>query len=197
MISNIDTNFYILIALVCIVILSYIIMNIRMNKISDKVSKLQKHVLYQQTIIEKYSNNSVTQDNIGKDLENTMLENEIKNEMKEEINPTSQSSTTVVQTSPQQEQTTQQEQSPPPNPINTILPLISSVMTMVNSSSGSEVNTTPSTYENEIQDYSQEYPQTATIEEIKDLKLEEEKMKKDIQQELNQLQISENTLESH
>lgn len=190
---NFNANFYILIALLCVVILSYIIVNFRMNKLSEKVIKLQKTILYQQNILEKQNKILSTLKTTKTADDDDIIrpeELEIQNDimiMDEESKQNIRSITPATSIQPYVQQNSVHEQQPakqPPNPINSILPLINTVMTMVNSTSSDS--------QNSVQPEQDLEP---TIEQKEELKKEENKMIEDIKDELNELNIDRNKLE--
>lgn len=157
-----DSKIYIFIALCTLLLVGVIVTNVRVNKLTIKTKKLQKHVLYQQNLIEKSLQSSTS---------------------------TGDSTSTVLVPPPslmEEEEETKREtvpERPPerPNPINNILPLVGSLVNMMGNPGLVDTSTiSPPVVVEE----------KSSFEMNQNKEFDEEKMMVEIQNELNELKIT-------
>ena len=116
-----NTYFYIILSCLIIIIGCFYFIYKKIKKMNDMISQLQKHLMYQQNLIEKHS--SIL-------IRNSSPTNINPNDLVQNI----QSIPSFVEETEKKEEETQP--SPPveekPNPIQTLLPMINSLMGMMN-----------------------------------------------------------------
>ena len=162
MFSN-EMMFYGFSFMIFILIFALVFTNVRINKLNDKSKKLQKHIMYQQGIMEKYNKM------IGNKKENNEL---IPPPVEEELPEIEETKSSVVAPAPAPE--------PPRNPIANLLPIMTSVMSMMNQNDGNFAAV-------------QEPPSSVTVEDISKKQFEEERMLSEIKSELSELKINTET----
>ena len=165
-----ETQFYCFILIMVILFVGLIVVNVRVNKLKEKTTKLQKHILYQQNILEKHHKKLVQgKDDMRENLVEAppiMVEEELDLEVEDIIEPsTSSSSNSSVKTPP-----------PNRNPISNLLPLVSTVMTTMMSTNDTKPNPIDTT--------------SSTIEYLNKKDFEEEKMLSEIKSELAELKLN-------
>ena len=160
MFSN-EMMFYGFSFMIFILIFALVFTNVRINKLNDKSKKLQKHIMYQQGIMEKYNKM------IGNKKENNEL---IPPPVEEELPEIEETKSSVVAPAPE----------PPRNPIANLLPIMTSVMSMMNQNDGNFAAV-------------QEPPSSVTVEDISKKQFEEERMLSEIKSELSELKINTET----
>ena len=158
-----DSKIYIFIALCTLLLVGVIVTNVRVNKLTIKTKKLQKHVLYQQNLIEKSLQSSTS---------------------------TGDSTSTVLVPPPslmeEEEEETKREtvpERPPerPNPINNILPLVGSLVNMMGNPGIVDTSTVSPPVVVE---------EKSSFEMNQNKEFDEEKMMVEIQNELNELKLT-------
>lgn len=186
-----EIKLYLLIVVLMILVFAIIVSHVRISKTNTKCKKLQKHLLYQQSILDKHKrlfdeNLNLLPKEISKTLKNDttlqkppeILEDDTENilelntpAVQNQVNPTSTGN-------PRRD-----------NPMSTILPLVTSMMTMMNQ---------PDTVTNVMIEPSLPMQNSGSvIEEIDYEKQEEEKrMLEVIKEEMNELQVRSDDKES-
>lgn len=168
MISS-DLQFYVFLFVIFILICVLIATNLRINKLNDKSKKLQKHILYQQGILEKQNKligSKTEEQTIQPPPPPTITEEEELPDPPQPVQPQQQIVASTVSHN--------QQQGPRQNPIANLLPLVSSVMTMMNTT-----ETNPVVINQE--------PQHMIVEEKTE---EEDQLLEEIKTELSELKLN-------
>lgn len=187
-----EIKLYLLIVVLMILVFAIIVSHVRISKTNTKCKKLQKHLLYQQSILDKHKrlfdeNLNLLPKEISKTLKNDttpqkppeILEDDNSENILELDTPAVQNQVNTTSTgNPRRD-----------NPMTTILPLVTSMMTMMNQ---------PDTVTNVMIEPSLPMQNSASvIEEIDFEKQEEEKrMLEVIKEEMNELQVRSDDKES-
>tara|TARA_B100001027_G_scaffold215980_1_gene191144 strand:+ start:635 stop:1273 length:639 start_codon:yes stop_codon:yes gene_type:complete len=184
-----DIKLYLLISILLILFCGVIASNVRVSKLNSKCKKIQKHLLYQQNILDKHK--KLFDENL-KMLPNQVVSKELQ-KAQVEVQPVSFDDMQSVQDTDDVieihtvERNNNNERTRRENPITTILPLVTSMMTMMNQ---------PDTVPNLVVENSLPTP-TNVIEEVDYEKIEEEKrMMEVIQEEINEMKIRKEDEES-
>ena len=180
-----EIKLYLLIVVLMILVFAIIVSHVRISKTNTKCKKLQKHLLYQQSILDKHKrlfdeNLNLLPKEISKTLKNDttlqkpqeILEDDNSENILELNTPAVQNQVNPTSTgNPRRD-----------NPMSTILPLVTSMMTMMNQ---------PDTVTNVMIEPSLPMQNSGSvIEEIDYEKQEEEKrMLEVIKEEMNELQV--------
>lgn len=164
MFSN-EMMFYGFSFMIFILICGLVFTNVRITKLNDKSKKLQKHIMYQQGIMEKYNKM------IGDKKDNNELIPPPVEEEDELPEIEERKAPVVAPAAPE----------PPRNPIANLLPIMTSVMTMMNQNEGP------------VAAVHQEPPSSITVEDMNQKQFEEEKMLSEIKSELSELKINPET----
>ena len=174
-----DKTFYILLVVGVLFIFGLVVTNVRINKMNKKTSKLQKHVLYQQSIIEKHHKLIAKNETEEKLIPAPAIIAE--EELPEPISivPT----TTPPPPPPPPVETSARSNRGSSSPLTNLLPLMSSMMTMMN------VVETPANVVN-IDDHTPMSTNSPSIEEIENGQVDQKQMLSDIQSELEELKIT-------
>ena len=187
-----EIKLYLLIVVLMILVFAIIVSHVRISKTNTKCKKLQKHLLYQQSILDKHKrlldeNLNLLPKDISKTLQNDttlqkppeILEDDNSENILELNTPAVQNQVNPTSTgNPRRD-----------NPMSTILPLVTSMMTMMNQ---------PDTVTNVMIEPSLPMQNSGSvIEEIDYEKQEEEKrMLEVIKEEMNELQVRSDDKES-
>ena len=174
-----DKTFYILLVVGVLFIFGLVVTNVRINKMNKKTSKLQKHVLYQQSIIEKHHKLIAKNETEEKLIPAPAIIAE--EELPEPISivPT----TTPPPPPPPPVETSARSNRGSSSPLTNLLPLMSSMMTMMN------VVETPANVVN-IDNHTPMSTNSPSIEEIENGQVDQKQMLSDIQSELEELKIT-------
>lgn len=165
MFSN-EMMFYGFSFMIFILIFALVFTNVRINKLNDKSKKLQKHIMYQQGIMEKY--NKMIGD---KKDNNELIPPPVEEEELPEIEERKAPVVAPAAAAPE----------PPRNPMANLLPIMTSVMSMMNQNEGP------------VGVVHQEPPSSTTVEDMNEKQFEEERMLSEIKSELSELKINPET----
>lgn len=187
-----EIKLYLLIVVLMILVFAIIVSHVRISKTNTKCKKLQKHLLYQQSILDKHKR--LFDENLNllpKEISNT-LKNDTTIQKPPEILEDDNSENILELNTPavqNQVNTTSTANPRRDNPMSTILPLVTSMMTMMNQ---------PDTVTNVMIEPSLPMQNSSSvIEEIDYEKQEEEKrMLEVIKEEMNELQVRSDDKES-
>ena len=146
---KLDINFSIVIILLLTVVVSFICLKLKISSLQDKIKKLQKHLIYFNDMIEKHSeklktvssstnSDALTATSTGDSKKSELMEDfdldiDIDEKKDQQVtNSQSESNSTTTNTT-----TTSRTNS---SPLTNILPLVSTVMTMMNTPPSPSVN---------------------------------------------------------
>jgi len=172
-----DKTFYILLVVGVLFIFGLVVTNVRINKMNKKTSKLQKHVLYQQSIIEKHHKLIAKNETEEKLIPAPAIIAE--EELPEPISIVP----TTTPPPPPPVETSARSNRGSSSPLTNLLPLMSSMMTMMN------VVETPANVVN-IDNHTPMSTNSPSIEEIENGQVDQKQMLSDIQSELEELKIT-------
>lgn len=194
----IQINIYIFSFVVALLIFFLILFHFRLNEVATTNKSIQKHIVYQQQCIEKLSRHlimlqkksgvkkgekKVAEEEEAEDEENFILDanDEMKDllfDVKRDsllITPSNRRDEIVQKSEPPKEQVVRT--APPPNPMGNLLPLVSSVMTMMTNATESG----PSMSNIEVEEID------ATVNEKKEDDLKKKQLLLDLKEELSEL----------
>lgn len=117
-------------------ILFTIVVHFKFNSMKTKIKKLQKHILYVNGMIEKHSSDILALKGESSENSNTNTKIDLLDELEiEDLDEIDEEKPKTKEEPKQQENQTQSSPSPSPSPtpvLQTILPLVSSMMTLMN-----------------------------------------------------------------
>lgn len=185
---KLDINFSLIIILLLAVVVSFICLKLKIGSLQDKIKKLQKHLIYFNDMIEKHSDKLKNISSTNSDALTTMgPEDSKKSELMEDFDldldmndkkdqeQKTDSNTTTSATS-NSDTTTNRTNS---SPLTNILPLVSTVMTMMNT------NSPQSSFNQQIG-----HMESPVIEDVTELPSDKNMLLDEIQEELNDLDSS-------
>ena len=137
---KLDINFSLIIILLLAVVVSFICLKLKIGSLQDKIKKLQKHLIYFNDMIEKHSDKLKNISSTNSDALTTIgTEDSKKSELMEDFDldldmddKQDQEQKTDSNTTTSNSHTTNRTNS---SPLTNILPLVSTVMTMMNTNS--------------------------------------------------------------
>ena len=186
-----EIKLYLLIVVLMILVFAIIVSHVRISKTNTKCKKLQKHLLYQQSILDKHKrlfdeNLNLLPKEISKTLKNDTTLQKPQEILEDDTENILELNTPAVQNQVNPTSTGNPRRD---NPMSTILPLVTSMMTMMNQ---------PDTVTNVMIEPSLPMQNSGSvIEEIDYEKQEEEKrMLEVIKEEMNELQVRSEDKES-
>lgn len=191
-------NIYIFSFVIALLIFFLILFHFRLNEVATTNKSIQKHIVYQQQCIEKLSRHlimlqkksgvkkgekKVAEEEEAEDEENFILDanDEMKDllfDVKRDsllITPSNRRDEIVQKSEPPKEEVVRT--APPPNPMGNLLPLVSSVMTMMTNATESG----PSMSNIEVEEID------ATVNEKKEDDLKKKQLLLDLKEELSEL----------
>ena len=184
---KLDINFSLIIILLLAVVASFICLKLKIGSLQDKIKKLQKHLIYFNDMIEKHSDKLKNISSTNSDALTTMGPEDSKkselmedfdldldmNDKKDQEQKTDSNTTTNTSNS---DTTTNRTNS---SPLTNILPLVSTVMTMMNT------NSPPSSFNQQI-----DHMESPVIEDVTELPSDKNMLLDEIQEELKDLDSS-------
>lgn len=187
-----EIKLYLLIVVLMILVFAIIVSHVRISKTNTKCKKLQKHLLYQQSILDKHKR--LFDENLNllpKEISKTLKNDTTLQKPQEILEDDNSENILELNTPAVQNQVNPTSMGNPrrDNPMSTILPLVTSMMTMMNQ---------PDTVTNVMIEPSLPMQNSGSvIEEIDYEKQEEEKrMLEVIKEEMNELQVRSDDKES-
>lgn len=141
---KLDINFSLIIILLLAVVVSFICLKLKIGSLQDKIKKLQKHLIYFNDMIEKHSDKLKNISSTNSDALTTMgPEDSKKSELMEDFDldldmndkKDQEQKTDSNTTTSNSDTTTTNNNRTNSSPLTNILPLVSTVMTMMNTNS--------------------------------------------------------------
>lgn len=184
---KLDINFSLIIILLLAVVVSFICLKLKIGSLQDKIKKLQKHLIYFNDMIEKHSDKLKNISSTNSDALTTMgQEDSKKSELMEDFDleldindkkdQEQKTNSNTTNTSNDDSTTTNRTNS---SPLTNILPLVSTVMTMMNT------NSPQSSFNQQI-----DHMDSPVIEDVTELPSDKNMLLDEIQEELKDLDSS-------
>lgn len=187
---KLDINFSLIIILLLAVVVSFICLKLKIGSLQDKIKKLQKHLIYFNDMIEKHSDKLKNISSTNSDALTTMgPEDSKKSELMEDFDldldldmndkKDQEQKTDSNTTTSNSHTTTTNNNRTNSSPLTNILPLVSTVMTMMNT------NSPQSSFNQQI-----DHMESPVIEDVTESPSDKNMLLDEIQEELKDLDSS-------